>query len=443
MRSLIPRRWRRDESLPPFSGWRIVGLCAVLSLMTAPGQTTGVSVFIDPMIEGLGLSRSEVSSAYLIGTLTGAFALPTIGRLLDRRGPRFAATVVGSLFGAVLVGMAGVVGLITLTLGFTGIRMLGQGGLSVVASTTPARWFNRRRGLAIGITTAIGSAGQSIVPLATTAVILAVGWRLTWATFAVLVWVIVLSIARWGLIDRPEDVGQRMDGEVPSQPVGNPGTNPGGAEDQHVAQDTGWYEASFTKAEAMRTPIFWAVTMSLATAGLITTALTFHQISILGEQGLSPIEAAVNFVPQTITALTLTLVVGSLIDRVRQRFLLVTMMALLAASMVGINVVEPGLLAIIYGIVLGASQGMLRSVSGASYPKLFGVAHAGEIRGFAQSVSIAASAFGPLALSFGFDLTASYRQILLVLLILPAASTVFALLAPEVRRPPRSAHGDA
>lgn len=59
-----------------FYGWRMVGLAAICLAMTAPGQTVGVSVFVDPMIEALSLSRSQVSLAYLIGTLTGATTLP-------------------------------------------------------------------------------------------------------------------------------------------------------------------------------------------------------------------------------------------------------------------------------------------------------------------------------------------------------------------------------
>ncbi len=99
------------EPFPPrsgtrFSGWRIVAVAAIALGMTGPGQTVGVSVFIDPMIEALGLTRSQVSGAYLIGTLSGAFALPHVGRFLDARGTRITMALVG---------------LVSLVLGFAGI----------------------------------------------------------------------------------------------------------------------------------------------------------------------------------------------------------------------------------------------------------------------------------------------------------------------------------
>ena len=394
-------------------------------MMTGPGQTLGVSVFIDPMIDGLGLTRSQLSTAYLIGTLAGALGIPAIGRFLDTQGPRRATAIIGVVFSVTLLWMAGIRGIVTLTVGFIGIRMLGQGGLTVIASTTPAHWFDRRRGFAIGVTTAVGSAATAIIPLVSTAIIINYDWRRAWIVLAVAVWIIVLSIARWGLINSPSDVGQYPDGIPPEA-----------TDDEDVARPTAAIESvpSLTGSQAMRTPIFWALTATVASGSMITTALNFHQISILGEQGLSPLEAAANFIPQTIAGLLISLYAGAAIDRFRQRFLLIGMATLLAATMAGVNLVEPGLRAVAYGIVLGSTQGAMRSIESGSYPKLFGVKHAGEVRGVARSLSVASSALGPLALAYGFQLTGSYRQVLLVLLALPAAAAAFAMVAKEPLR---------
>jgi hypothetical protein len=54
-----------------FSGWRIVALAAFALGMSGPGQTAGVSVFVDPMMTSLDLTRSQVSTAHLVGTLGG------------------------------------------------------------------------------------------------------------------------------------------------------------------------------------------------------------------------------------------------------------------------------------------------------------------------------------------------------------------------------------
>ena len=70
-----------------------MAVAAVLSVMTAPGQTAGLSVFTDPLIEQLGITRTDISIAYLVGTLTGAAAQPFFGRALDRLKGRKAVVV--------------------------------------------------------------------------------------------------------------------------------------------------------------------------------------------------------------------------------------------------------------------------------------------------------------------------------------------------------------
>ena len=133
-----------------FLGWRIAGLATITSATTGPGQNIGVSVSIDPLIAEPGLSRPQVSAAHLIGTLAGAAALLPVDRWIDRVGARHAMRWIGVAFGIGLVVMAGVQGFVTLAIGFTLIRWLGQGSLSLVCSVAIVHCFERRRGLVFG-----------------------------------------------------------------------------------------------------------------------------------------------------------------------------------------------------------------------------------------------------------------------------------------------------
>jgi len=183
---------------------------------TGPGQTVGVSLFIDPLIDELGLTRPSVSTAYLIGTLAGAFALPWIGRALDRFGIRRTMAVIGAVFGTILITLSFVSSLIGLTLGFVGLRMAGQGALGLTATTAVALWFSRRRGTAIGIVSAVGSVGISSTPLILELFLFDYGWRTAWLIEGVAIWLIVISLGLFAMRDRPADLGQQPDGPVPA-----------------------------------------------------------------------------------------------------------------------------------------------------------------------------------------------------------------------------------
>ena len=396
----------------------MVALSGLLVAMTAPGQTVGVSVFVDPMIEGLSLSRSQVSLAYLIGTLTGALTLPFVGNQIDRRGVRRVVLTVGVLFGLALAAMSGVAGFLTLVAGFLGIRMLGQGALSLTATTSVTLWFDRRRGAAVGLSSAAGQSLMSLAPLALAVVVASLGWRPAWIVAAVAVWLIVLP-AGLAVRDSPAALGQRLDGP----------TNPDEPEVPLPPR-------SWTRAEAVRTPMFWLVTAAVTAAGMIGTGLAFHQISILGEQGLSPQQAAANFVPQTIAGLAATLGAGALIDRVRPRWIIVTSMLLLALAMGIVQIAGPGWSAISFGMAVGASGGSIRSLEAAAFPRFFGLESIGSIRGLVTSINVGATAFGPLALAAGFDVAGSYGPVLLFLMPCPV---LIAMAALVIEPPPAGA----
>src|SRR5690625_1710374 len=136
-------------------------------MMTAPGQTLGVSIFIDQIILDLDVSRSAVSLLYTIGTLAGALSLPFIGRFIDRWGPRVGVVVISALLARACLDMGLFNGLLMLLIGFVLIRALGQGALSLVSLHAGNIWFVRRRGLAVGT---VGLGMAAVLPGAPRAV---------------------------------------------------------------------------------------------------------------------------------------------------------------------------------------------------------------------------------------------------------------------------------
>ena len=136
----------RPAALPFYYGWVVLVASTVGLVVSAPGQTIGVSVFTESLLKATGLSRVEFSNAYLIGTLVSGLMLPYAGEALDRIGVRRGVVLASLGLGATLVYLsqvdriaAVVAGLgvpeipavfALLTLGFLGLRFSGQGVLA-------------------------------------------------------------------------------------------------------------------------------------------------------------------------------------------------------------------------------------------------------------------------------------------------------------------------
>ncbi len=408
---------RRDRSR-----WVILGLATLSAGLTGPGQTIGVSVFVDRFVEDLSLTRDQVGAAYLVGTLSGAALLPWVGRQIDQRGVRLTQMVIGACFALALVNMSLVNGLVWLAVGFAGIRFLGQGSLSLVSTVTVSLRFRERRGTALGIFATLTAGLMALVPVLLSLVIDSIGWRRAWLVAAGVIACTVVPIAFFGLTSMPR--GTR--GSV----VGGAALPDGVNDLPRTSRETG----DFDRGEALRTRSFWMIAAVSGTTGMLSTALNFHQIDLMGEAGISETAAAALFLPQVIGSTLAGLVVGSLADRLGLRFLPAAGMVLLICAHLLGSMLSTGAIVIVYSMVLGATGGAVRTASSTLLPGWFGTTHLGSIQGSLTFFNVAASAIGPVVLSLTQGALDDYSPALVALAVIPAAALVFSLFPDPKRR---------
>ena len=293
-----------------------------------------------------------------------------------------------------------------LTASYVGLRMAGQGALTLAATTLVARLVTHRSGLALGISGAMGAAGISLAPVGVERLIAATDVSMAWRIEALIVLAVAVPLALLLPRDRP-----RTHTETGSLIVQVP-------------------EAGHTQKQAAKTLMFWAFTMAGFTVGMMSTGLAFHLISILGAQGLISVEAASNFIPQTIAALLVTLGFGAIVDRTDPRWGLVASMVSMGGAMVLLPFVAPGWWGIAFGLLLGSAQGALRGVEAAAFVRYFGRGHIGSIRGLSTSVMLASTSLGPLYFALGLEWSGSYLAPSLWGALLPAGVIVLALFSP-------------
>ncbi len=433
-RAVFERLLRANRPLDPatfpfFYGWIIVAVATVGVIASIPGQTMGVSVFTDALLEATGLSRLSVSNAYLAGTLLSGLTLPWGGTVLDRLGARRTAMLAATGLGATLLFLSSVDGVLTalggsafasiavLVVGFYCLRFTGQGMLTMVSRTMLGRWFQRRRGLAAGISGVFVSFGFGYAPRLFDDWIAKAGWRGAWREMAVLLIFGMCLVAYLFYRNDPESCGLRMDGR---------GTN------EDNCGETG--DNAFTRGEAVRTLAFWAVTSALAFQALVITGITFHIVDLGNEAGLTRAEAVRVFLPMSVVSTAVGLAGGVLADRLPIRALLVAMMGaqalgVFAATDLGTHF---GL-----GIVgLGVSGGLFNPISTVAFPRFFGRRHLGAIAGIEMMCLVVASSLGPSLLALSRDSLGSYSPALVAFLLLPVVAVGFALTYrhPAARR---------
>ena len=431
---LEPRSDSKTKSTIRFHpGWVILGVAAAGVFMSAPGQSYSVAAFIDPMLTDLGLMRTQYSSAYLVATLIGGLTLPWVGRLLDAYGARRTLPAVALLLGLACVWMAGIRHLVALYVGFSLIRCLGQGSLTLISAWMVGEWFERRRGLAMGLVGLGGTLSVMAVPQLNDFFIADVGWRHTWMILAVAVWAMLILPGILLVRDRPEDLGLLPDGQNPADPEFG--------EDVPIDAAALIHE-SWTVRDACSTATFWKLLTVVCTCSLIGTGLVFHQVSLLGEHGVSRINALrLLGVHAAVGAIT-SVIAGYLTDRIQARYLLVASMLFLASALVLLMVMPSPEWCVAYAALLGLQGGIMRSTGTVVWINFYGRMYQGAIRGVAMSLMVAAAALGPLPLALAKDHWGDYKPALGGFLLLPALAAVCVLTARQpIKRIPSDERG--
>ena len=410
---------------PHFSGWTMLGVASLVLLLSTPAQTYGFSVFIDPMLTQLGLSRSLVSVVYTVATLVSAGAVFLVGGVIDRHGHRSVLAATTVVYAAALVVMGAVGGTWTLLLGFTLLRATGASVLTMTARTHVAQWFVRRRGRAVSVVNLGKMLGLAVVPPVNAALIQQIGWRDTWRVNALVV-ALLVPVALHLVRNRPEEVGQFPDGQR--------GIDAGVPADPADRLD----QRSWTRREALRTRAMWLLLAATFVPALVTNGLSFNQISILTQAGLTPTAAALTFTIESAIAMPMTFLAGWLADRFGPRPVLALGQALLVAALICLTFVTPGPTALLFGVLRGLTTGTWILANEVAWPAYFGRRHLGSIAGLSFAVSFVGAAIGPLPFGVIYDLFGSYRYAIWGIAILPAMSTIAALVAT-----PPTHRGDA
>lgn len=406
-RFLIPR-------LPFFYGWVVLG-CICLAGFARQGPAVAVlSIFVVPMTGAFGWSRTEMSGAVSLGGLLAAVISPMIGPFVDRRGARLVLCLAVAGTGVACMALSLVQSLLLFYVLFCFARMVWAGPFDLGLYSALNNWFVARRAVATSIATLAQMSGLVALPLIAQ---LAMGrtegaadWRAGWIAVGATVLIVGFVPCWLLLVRRPEDVGLQPDRLVA-----------GGA--------APIVEPRWSRAQAMRTPAFWLLSLYTVLVYPVQAGVSLHQAPHLIERGLTPMQAAAIIALFSALSAVAGFGIGFLPRRWPVRYLMAAAGVCLSAGsfgLIGVSSAESASLAAgLFGLGIGAIM-MLLPMAWADY---FGRESYGAIRGVALSMQVTAQAAGPLVSGLLRDWSGHYTDSLLLFGVLAALAVAAALAA--------------
>jgi len=413
-----------------FYGWYIVGVGFLANVASTFALASTLSVFLKPLTEDLGVSRGVFSLLRSGESLIGAGLAPMVGSLVDRQGGRLLMT-----FGALVVGAGFIVlsqvdefwqfALVRWSLVSVGDAFMG----SMVINVTLARWFIRRRGRAIAVSSMGIGFGKVGMPIFAASLLVWLGWRLTWAAFGLLTLALVVGPAFTYMRRRPEDMGLHPDGisnpfsESLSSEKKRPGTS-----GQAALEEVIW-----SRREVVRSPTFWFMVLTFGIASVGVTGLNLHVFSYVTDIGHPAVVAATVMSVIAFMQLVAPIFWGLLSERIDIRKAAM-LQFLIQATGLSLAITTNHLIPLysgffLYGIGLGGSM-VLPDIIWASY---FGRLSLGTVRGLGLLLTHSFAAVGPPFFGFLFDASGSYL-LSFSLFIMALVSSAFLCL---LFRPPQ------
>ncbi len=420
------RRYRSVKKPDIFYGWVVVAaLFLIMFFSLGPWYTFGVFLpyLIDELETTSALAAGVISVAWIPYGAMGILA----GFILDRRGPR-AVTAVGIFvigLAYLLTSQASAVWHLYLSMGI--ILGTGMGVTWVVPTATVSKWFEKRRGLALGILLASVGTAQMIMPPLAQFLISHWGWQTAYIVLGGIIWAGALPLTV--LLRRsPEDVGLLPDGAGGKAAAKDLEAPP--------IETTG---ETWSAREAMRTQPFWLLVGIWLFLPVSIQMVIVHIVRYARDVGISPELAATVLSSMGLSLFVGRLIIGGISDRWGSRPTYAMCLLLQLAALVGLIWARElwtfYLVMMAFGFSIGGSSPVYTKIAA----ELFGRGATGAIIGLMAGAWSLGSAVGPWLAGQIFDTTGSYSPAFAIGAALVAAALFLALLL----RPPRRASSEA
>jgi MFS family permease len=388
-----------------FYGWVIVwSLCGVTGIiMTMGGSNMGF--FVKPMREELGFAQVDFGWMNTARVLAGAVTAAMLGRMMDRYGPRYLIAIVGLLITGLMIAMASVTQPWQAVLIFGAMGALGsQGGGQILTAVTPAKWFIRQRTRAMSYVY-LGIPLSVVVsyPL-TQRLIDAYGWQDAWIILGIAGGAFLMPVSLLLLRRQPEDIGLLPDGvdmRTAERTRVGLGTTTGAPPEEY----------QFTRAEALRTPAFWALTLAFGIQMFTMATISVFRVPYFQNRGIS--DSTVSWLGPVdgLTSVAIVFVLGTFVNRFGVRRTATGGFILLAFNNFLMLATREPVMMFVSSATWGVSLSILTVMQNTLWADFYGRRNLGSIRGYSMMGVLGFSAIGAPLTGYVADATGSLAPV--------------------------------
>jgi MFS family permease len=370
----------------------VVGAFLALTVSSAPLILSTQGIFMIPVTNEFGWDRGTYSVGFVVAGLVTAVALPFIGAAIDRWGVRRVLPIGVVLIAANLV-------LLSIVPAIFAVYLLVWAVLGATAGTqnpasyikTVSMWFDRHRGLAIGLSVTGIAVGQAIVPQIAQAMVTAWGWRMAYLGLAGLLLIVAL-IPLLTLFRDPRP------GEVPPRRSA-------------ITEDGASLMPGITVREGLRTRRFWFLIVSVALVAISTQSVMVHIAPLAMDAGWEPAAAAGLLGITGVASIVGRIGGGFLYDRLHAPYVGAVIFVL---GSVGTFLLATGGSPVLAAALLGLTAGAETDLIAFLGTRYFGLRYFGQFNGYFFGVWALATSIGIAVLGAGYDAAGSYSPMLLV-----------------------------